>query len=189
MLQTSTATMFASWMRWSSIGQLVIPGDPTIELAALTEIKPALDALGPYPILQFFAALIIVLCFAFGGILLLKGEKFAKKEASTPLDSPRSEHAAVQLFFDGPLKAIFDVLHEIQTTQATNKLELKDVVARLLSEQRQAIAELAAARATEVKAALEDDTREKLGHLANIENQLREMRDMLVRVEAKPQHK
>jgi hypothetical protein len=93
------------------------------------------------------------------------------------------------LFFDGPLKAIFDVLHEIQTTQATNKLELKDVVARLLSEQRQAIAELAAARATEVKAALEDDTREKLGHLANIENQLREMRDMLVRVEAKPQHK
>jgi hypothetical protein len=161
-----------------------LTGAPTTQVAVLGEIKPALDALGPYPILQFFAALIVVLCFAFGGVLLLKGEKFAKKEANLPLDAPRSEHAAVQLFFDGPLKAIFDVLHEIQTAQAMNLLEVKDVLARLLSEQRQAIADLAGARAAEVKDALEDDTREKLAHFANVENQLREMRDMLVRIEA-----
>lgn len=155
--------------------------------AQLTEIKPAFDALGNYPILQFFAGLIIVLCFAFGGLLLLRGEKFARKEAATTaaLDAPRSEQAAVQLFFDGPLKAIFDVLHEIQTAQSLNKLEYKDVIARLLSEQRQAIAELAQARAVEVKEALEDDTREKLQHLAVIDGQLRDMRDMLVRIETK----
>jgi hypothetical protein len=148
-------------------------------MAGLVEIKPAFDALGNYPILQFFAGLIIVISFAFGGVLLLRGEKFARKEAATaPLDAPRSEQAAVQLFFDGPLKAIFDVLHEIQTAQALAALEQRDVIARALSEQRVAILNQVNQCHAELASDIENDKRDN-GAV------LREMRDKLVAIDTR----
>jgi hypothetical protein len=147
-------------------------------VVGVSEIKPAFDALGPYPILQFFAALIVVICFAFGGILLLRGEKFARKEAATPLSAPRTEQAAVQMFFDGPLKAIFDVLHEIQTAQTLAALEQKDVIARALSEQRVAILNQVNQCHAELASDIENDKRDN-GAV------LREMRDKLVAIDTR----
>jgi hypothetical protein len=147
--------------------------------AGFVEIKPAFDALGSYPILQFFAGLIIVISFAFGGVLLLRGEKFARKEAvALPLDAPRSEQAAVQMFFDGPLKAIFDVLHEIQTAQSLSTLEHKDVLARALSEQRIAILNHVSQCHAELTNDVENDKRDN-GVV------LREMRDKLVAIDTR----
>jgi gas vesicle protein len=148
------------------------------------ELKPAFDALGPYPILQFFAALIIFTVFAIGGIAWLKGEKFAKAEAMKPLDAPRSPEAATQLFFDGPLKAIFDTMHEIQTAQSLNKLELKDMVAQLLSQNKGAVIDAIAQAQTELQADMENVKRELHSRHEQDAAQLREMRDILVRMEA-----
>jgi hypothetical protein len=152
--------------------------------AQLEIVKPAIELLGPYPILQFFAALIILCVVGIGGIAWLKGEKLAKAEAKTPPDAPRSQEAAVQLFFDGPLKATFDVLHEIQTAQATNKLELKDQLLEALSANRhlvfQAIDEATSLIVSEVRT----NRTELSARNEGIHNELRSMRDLLVRLDA-----
>jgi hypothetical protein len=152
--------------------------------AQLTELKPAFDALGSYPILQFFGGLIILMTMGFGGMLWLRGEKAAKAEANKPLAEARSQDAAVQLFFDGPLKAIFDTLHLIQTNQALNKLESKDVTAQIASAAKRELFD----GLHEVQKAILRETTEQHDKLCeridSLERQLVDMRDMAIRVEA-----
>jgi hypothetical protein len=96
----------------------------------------AIQALGPYPILQFFAALIVLVVLAVGGMAWLRGEKKGKAALESGLDAPRHPEAAVQLFFDGPLRAIFDSLSKVEHALALSKLENKDSVAEMLSATR-----------------------------------------------------
>ena len=89
------------------------------------------DMLGPFPILQFFAALLVFAMVAVGGFAWIKGQKL-----NEPLSAPRAPEGAIQLFFDGPLKAIFDYLQEIRQRQISNRLEVKDDIAVIISNQR-----------------------------------------------------
>lgn len=162
----------------------MVPDVPVLVVQAqLAELKPAFDALGPYPILQFFAALIVMIVIGIGGIAWLKGEKLAKAEKATGLDGPRTQEAAVQLFFDGPLKAIFDVLHEIQTMQATSRLEYKDVLLNALSNNKAALYDTVVQLQAEIEGDLEANHRDGGGKLDTIAKELRDIRDMLVRIE------
>lgn len=115
---------------------LVGMGDPVLASDGIPKIPT--DMFGPYPILQFFAALIVFVCFAIGGLVYLKGK------AAGDLSAPKSNEAAVQLFFEGPLKAIFDYLQAIRATQEANSATLsntsagiRDMFAGLLSGHRQ----------------------------------------------------
>jgi hypothetical protein len=159
----------------------MLPHD--VQLAQIGELKPAFELLGPYPILQFFAALIVLSVVGFGGLAWLKGEKIAKAEKAQSLDSPRSPEAAFQLFFDGPLKAIFDVLHEIQTAQATAKLEYKDQLIQALALNKASFYDTVIQLQAELEGDFEANSRDKVGRLEGIAKDLREIRDMLVRIE------
>src|SRR5690349_19993388 len=72
-----------------------------------------LDALDAYPTLKFLAAIMTIVMLVVGGLGWLRSEKFAKKEAATPLDASHTPDAAIQFFFEGPLKAIFEALRRI----------------------------------------------------------------------------
>lgn len=135
------------------------------------------DMLGPYPILQFFAALIVFACFAFGGLVYIKGK------AATDISAPKSNEAAVQLFFEGPLKAIFDYLQAIRATQEVNAATLsnagagiKDMVAGLLSGHRQQITK----EIDDAKAEVKEEI-----HRMHKENSdaLKDINDLLVRLD------
>lgn len=119
-----------------------------------------------------------------GGMAWLRSEKTSKIEASRALDAPRQPDAAIQLFFDGPLKAIFDSLQIVLTGLATNRLEHKDVVAQLLSAAKHDI--LTGLRT--VQAGVADEIKEQNSHLHakldSLEGELSQMRDMLVRIES-----
>jgi hypothetical protein len=168
--------------------------------AQMGQVKPALDALGPFPILQFFAALIVVIVVGVGGIAWLKGEKVAKERSLMPRPGS-SPDGTVQLYFDGPLKAIFDSLqriegnsaalaaltligHRLETALATSKLETKDALAVMLSgSKHQVLNALALARAdilNEINQAQQASDR----RAQEQSQELGEMRDMLVRIEA-----
>jgi hypothetical protein len=154
-------------------------------VAQLGQMKPALEALGPYPILQFFAALIILIVVGIGGLAWLRGEKQAKADAAIqPLDHPRSPEGAVQLFFDGPLRAIFDSLTRLEAAMAVGKLENKDVVAALLSATRNTVLDAMTQAQAEVEGSMEINRRDAVEALHDLTAEVRGLRDIMIRTEA-----
>lgn len=158
---------------------------PLVIPAQITELKPAFDALAHYPFLQALAALIFLGAICIGGLGWIKGEKLARAELKTPLDAPRSTEGAVQLFFDGPLKAIFDVLHEIQTTLSLAKLEHKDVLLEALSIQKAALRETMEAMHLDMSNDVQVNKAEVFARLDAITAELRSQRDILVGIAAR----
>jgi hypothetical protein len=155
--------------------------------AQLGQVKPALEALGPYPILQFFAALIIMIVIGIGGLAWLRGEKQAKAKADAvahPLDAPRTPEAAVQLFFDGPLRAIFDCLTRLEAAIAVGELKNKDATASLLSATRHGVIDAVTQSQAEVENSMEINRRDMVEALHGLATEVRGMRDIMIRIEA-----
>jgi hypothetical protein len=102
---------------------------------------PGVDSiLGQYPILQFGVAIIVFVCSVVGTLLLKRGEKLGRDslvEASTP--PPINPAAPIQMFFDGPLKAIFESLQDIKGRQLVGRLEMKEDVSVLIANSRHTV--------------------------------------------------
>lgn len=152
------------------------------------------ELLGPYPVLQFFAGLVVLSVMGFGALAWLKGEKIGRDKKW----SQNSDDPSVQLFFGGPLKAIFETLAVIsanvvamQQTVATmsgkqelNKLEFKDVLSQQLSQHRHTVLNSLADVQAEVAGDVENQHRDTVKALDGVEREIRELREILVRMEA-----
>jgi hypothetical protein len=144
----------------------------------------AIQALGPYPILQFFAALIVLVVLAVGGMAWLRGEKKGKAALESGLDAPRHPEAAVQLFFDGPLRAIFDSLSKVEHALALSKLENKDSVAEMLSATRHGVIDAVTQSQAEVENGMEINRRDMVDAINALATEVRGLRDIAVRIDA-----
>jgi hypothetical protein len=156
-----------------------------VTLAQMGQVKPALEALGPYPIIQFFAALIIMVVMGIGGLAWLKSEKKAKADAAiAPLDVPRTPDGAIQLFFDGPLKAIFDCLHLIQTALALNKLETKDTLAAMLSSSRGVVMSTFAESQASAAMKMSEQHSAQMQQITELRRDVQSLTEAMIRIEA-----
>jgi hypothetical protein len=143
---------------------------PSLDLPGRT--PEALERLlGPYPILQFAAAAIVVVVTAIGALAWLKGEKWGKASAEAEKVSA-SQPPAVQLYFDGPLKAIFETLNDIKGRQLVGRLEIKDDFAALLSTSRHSLIDKLASVQAEVIERVSEVLRD---HESGMENRFRDL--------------
>lgn len=138
---------------------------------------PGTELLGPFPILQFFAALIVLVVIGAAGFVWLKGQK-----SNEPLSAPRAPEAAIQLFFDGPLKAIFEYLQDIRTRVSGLRMEMRDEFAQLLSSHRATVIR-------EIETSRDDTRREMKDGMDDINDKLKDINDILVRMDERDKNK
>lgn len=130
--------------------------------------------LGPYPILQFAAAAIVVVVTAVGALAWLKGEKWGKASAEADKASG-TQTPAVQLYFDGPLKAIFETLNDIKGRQLVGRLEIKDDFAALLSSSRHSLLDKMMSSQSEIIERIAEVLRD---HDLNMDNRFRDLNNV-----------
>lgn len=144
---------------------------------------PNLDLLDSYPTLKFLAALITFAIVVIGGLAWLKGEKMGKAEGSQSLTSPRAQDAAVQLFFDGPLKAIFDDLQALKAGQQMNKLEYRDETARLVSAAKHEVLNRLLLIQGEIIRELNEAHGQNLSTIKHLADEFNELKETIIRLD------
>lgn len=130
-------------------------------------IKTGIEALGPFPILQMGAALLLFMIIGIGSFLFLKGMKFGKGNE----DKERPVSSATEVYFNGPLQAIFEALTDIKGRQLIARLEMKEDFAVLISASRHALADKLIIVQDNVNDAMADAVR---NHETSMENRFRD---------------
>jgi hypothetical protein len=169
-----------------------------LEALEANPLKQGIEALGPFPILQMGAAVSLFIVICIGSLLFLKGMKLGKSNAEAnvaPVGGPTNAAPAMELYFNGPLKAIFEMLSDIKGRQLIGRLELKEDFAILLSQSRHSLGDkLVTVQASvhdcvveglrDQSAALENRFRDLNGNINQIHNRMDDMQQMLARLDA-----
>jgi hypothetical protein len=169
-----------------------------LEALEANPLKQGIEALGPFPILQMGAAVSLFIVICIGSLLFLKGMKLGKSNAEAnvaPVGGPTNAAPAMELYFNGPLKAIFEMLSDIKGRQLIGRLELKEDFAILLSQSRHSLGDkLVTVQASvhdcvveglrDQSAALENRFRDLNGNINQIHHRMDDMQQLLARLDA-----
>jgi hypothetical protein len=143
--------------------------------------------LGPYPILQFAAAAIVVVVTAVGALAWLKGERWGK--ASAEAEKFNATQPAVQMYFDGPLKAIYETLNDIKGRQLVARLEIKDDFAVLLSTSRHTLVEHANELVRDHETNMDNRFRDLNNNVNALHTRIDQLIQLMGRVEGHMEHR
>jgi hypothetical protein len=167
-----------------------------LEALEANPMKQGIEALGPFPILQVGAAVSLFIVICIGSLLFLKGMRLGKSnaEASVSVGGPTNAAPAMELYFNGPLKAIFEMLSDIKGRQLVGRLEMKEDIAILLSQSRHSLGDkLVTVQAsvhdcvveglTAQSSALENRFRDLNGNINQIHQRLDDVVKTLARIE------
>lgn len=126
------------WANLTNVSLLLLYTTPVTAEPAYPAIP--LGGLDGYPTLKLLAAMLTVFIPALGALLYLKANYFKPKDEPITIDVGGVKiDAANVMFYQGPLKAIYDLLTDIRGRQALNRLEVRDDMAALLSQSRTAL--------------------------------------------------
>jgi hypothetical protein len=111
---------------------------PPSYLQNTAETIPSITMEGLPVALQYIAGIMTLLTF---GTALLAWYRTNKPRTKTVNRLPEYEDVSTAIYFTGPLKAIFDTIQDIKGRQILNRMEAKDDIAAMLSDQRRQLAD------------------------------------------------
>lgn len=99
-------------------------------------------------------------------------------------ENASNANPAIEVYFNGPLKAIFETLTDIKGRQLIARLELKEDFAVLLSQTRNNLASSIAQVQEDINDQLENRFRDTNGNINGVHTRLDDVMKSLARLEA-----
>lgn len=174
-------------MHWGNIiiPSLMLPYTATAEPSIPTI---HLESLDQFPTLKLFAAILTVILPLIGGLLYLKAAYF-KPKPEQPITFDASGgvkiDAASVMFYQGPLKAIFDLLTDIRGRQSLSRLEVREDFAALLSANRKAICDTVGTALRDLEARNENRFRDVMENVNSVHERIDGVNENVVRIDGK----
>jgi len=143
-----------------------------------------LEGLDNYPTLKLLAALLTVLIPAAGALLYLKASYFKPKSEAVHMDVGGGVKidAANVMFYQGPLKAIYDLLTDIRGRQGLARGETREDIAQLLSQSRQQIDSNVGNAIRDLETRAENRFRDVRDNVNSVHERIDEVNANLIRV-------
>lgn len=173
-------------MLWArlTIGLLLLPYTTAATAQPVTPKIP-LDSLGQFPILQLFGGILTILIPVMAWLLYLKAAYFKGKPAepiSVDVSGVKIDAANV-MFYQGPLRAIFDLLTDIRGRQSLSRLEVRDDFAGLLSASRNTLADNVGTMITDLEARQENRFRDLRDNINSVHTRIDGVNENLIRID------